>query len=792
MSLKTRFGAVHCLCLLFFEAMHIHPTQSIQSLRMDVKQPATCANSTDVLIYSEGSGPTNNALDRYPRDRKLCLGFDLKGLEAAQGFESHDKRVKCYFDEWDDNSKDLNCQRDIDTYKDGYCPRTGRPPENWCGTGACCRNTESMYGVNGCHCDPNQWPYNDPNSKYKCNEGGLLGDDDNHGCQPSLKNMLCNCVTPLPGYYSDSQYIMKVCKMCEAGKYTHDCRDKPCSCEHKNPPPFCSSLESCVEEKEEGTCIACEKGKYNDGTTYTTSCSDCAVGFVQPNTGKSSCTKCESGKYANQQDHTCEDCKQCIDNKVNPQCNETISSNVEGECICDKGYYDDFGCKPVPRGFFKDTFGDEKTSTDCKNVKGLHFTTKNKGSTSINDCVCEQNYVHDTKEDKCNACKGDTPYNPINGSGCRACYRYEYWTNNACQNLSRMELSFESSVLKIQDQDKYRPFETPDTITQQSRNKPLPQNSYLDINTHKPESCPKCPLFHELQACGTPHTTPQGQNQGQKKVWVTWKDGNQISRQHLITTPISEDGTSTFDSYDFWKQKNEQNDLQIRREGKCVRCHHCPSGKYQSECIDGDDTTCIDCTTDASQCSNVQGQHFYLFHNLSTYINEQWTGGCNLFPNMAQKDYECRPCETWTRKGDDYFLLLGCGTTSQDTRWDEDKVTDEEKKLSQKTVDNSNPNHYAQYQTRIPYCAPGWYVDTSDDNDKCPLSTDTTSTEPWNPECCKKCGDISSAQKKRGSNFKPCTGATNKDTEEYVDRCENGHYTDMVNGTQTCTRCTTC
>ena len=786
MSLKTRFRAVHCLCLLFFEAMHAQGSQmDILPSDNSIDAQLKCKETTQVLTLTDDNAFVTG--DPY----EACLVLDWGGMAVndgkvnignvmteiltnpADGVEKlvvmdrkcsyHENHFGILLPKW--------CASDIKN-KDGYCSTSKH-----CGTGVCCRNSEEYSDVKGCHCNNKRFPYTKQgNENHRCNDNGRVGTEDKHHCHPSVKNAYCTCVgipqDKIKTHYANANSIMQQCPPCSPGKYGDGCslNDQ-------------GSLQS--------SCIDCQKGKYNDGTTYNTSCLDCELGSVQPSTGQSSCLECPLGQYAKDKE-TCEECLTCDDNEVNPMCNERRSDNT-GVCVCDKGYYKDaFTCQPVPEGFFKDTSGDEATGKQCTRERGSFFTTINVGSTSINDCVCEQNYVHDTKEDKCNACKGDTPYNPINGSGCRACYRYEYWTNNACQNLSRMELSFESSVLKIQDQDKYRPFETPDTITQQSRNKPLPQNSYLDINTHKPESCPKCPVYHELQACGSPHTTLQGQNQGLKKVWVTWKDGNQISRQHLITTPISEDGTSTFDSYDFWKQMNQQNDLQIRREGKCVRCNTCPSGKYQSKCIDGDDGTCRDCKTDASECSNVQGQHFYLFHNLSTYINEQWTGGCNLFPNMAQKDYECRPCETWTRKGDDYFLLLGCGTTSQDTRWDEDKVTDEEKKLSQKTVDNSNPNHYAEYQTRIPYCAPGWYVDTSDDNDKCPLSTDTTSTEPWNPECCKKCGDISSAQKKRGSNFKPCTGATNKDTEEYVDRCENGHYTDMVNGTQTCTRCTTC
>lgn len=717
----------------------------------EVDGKMTCADSnekTQVLKFLPNKIPTWYKSD-HPHEKELCLDLDWEGLEHGMGVEIG---TPCY----------SNCYFDIQK-GNGYCNLHSESKFR-CGTGACCINQQSGYGRAGCKCDKTKPPYTDTVNvnRHECNDNGWLGTDDRSGCQPAVKNLRCECVDIGEGLFYSEDSIKTTCRSCPPGQYLKGC-----------------------ERNNKGECQPCEKGHQRRGFNNEP-CKLCEPNLIAPDEGTTECAQCPHNTYANDDRTTCEPCTTCAENEVNIRCSSDQKPQ-HGQCVCDQGYYKNFDCQPVPLGFFKDKPGNDNHQ-DCKKVRGSYFTTENVASISIDACVCQQNYEYDAEEDRCKPCTGNTPYNEINGTGCRACHPYEYWTNNACQNLSRMELSFENEALYIKGQDKYRPFEVPvDPIIQQRKNRALPSDSYLDIPNHKPKSCPKCQApFHERQACGTPHI----KSQTEKQLWVRWTDDNQIERENLLTTPIADDGLQKFNSYSFWEQKNKLNDLRIKREGKCVRCHSCPSGKYQSKCIDGGESTCIDCTLDAQSCLIDQDKQFYLFHNLSTYRDNTWTGGCDLSPNIAQTDYECMPCEKWTRQGDDYYLLLGCGTTSQDTRWKEGGNTNDQLKLSDSTSTNEDKNDYASFKQRIPYCAPGWYVDTSDN--QCFLSTDTSSTKPWNTECCKKCGDISSAQKKRGPNFTPCSGATNKDTEQYVDRCENGHYTEMVNGTQTCKACTTC
>ena len=301
------------------------------------------------------------------------------------------------------------------------------------------------------------------------------------------------------------------------------------------------------------------------------------------------------------------------------------------------------------------------------------------GSTSINDCVCKQNYELDALTQQCTPCsdkKDNSFYNAIGGPKCRACFKYEYFkqeavvvngvptTTYACRNLSRMELSFEYPKFSIENHDYWRPFTSG------------------DIDERKP------------------------------------------------------------------------------------------------------------CLLSTASCYGTEsGVTFYLHHELSRPENGQWKGGCQRAINIAQTNYECRLCNKWGQIGDDYYLYLGCGDTESDKRWHPEGNTNDQNKLEEITENNDAKNIYKALNKSIPYCAPGWYVDTNATG--CPLKNQDQTTA-WNTECCRKCGSAFEAQMKRAANFKPCTGATTTDTEKYTNRCEDGYYTSQSNGQQECRRCTTC
>ena len=549
-------------------------------------------------------------------------------------------------------------------------------------------------------------------------------------------------------YYANEFDILRPCTKCQAGSRT-----------------TCGN-------KDKGKCVNCETGKYNPSEGFT-------------------CKNCEIGKYAsNTNSTTCVDCLACPDKQKNEACMKSDERNNEGSCVCIEGYYkppDSLSCQPVPKGIYKYGYGDTITldnSAECIQIMGPGSTTINTGSHNEDDCVCKQNWQ--LKSGKCEQCSfiHNTPYNPINGpEGCRACKIFEYWNDNLeeCTPLERLSFSF-SSQFNIINTDKYRP--KGELMINQRKSLSLPSNHYLDIETHQHKRCLPCQApFHEREACGEPRSI---ENQ-KRSMWVRWIDGNNIPRENKLTIPIPDDDSQGFNSYNWWQYAHNNLNLTIIREGRCRRCSECPQGKYQTKCFDESNSGCQSCIP-SNKCSPDE----YYYHNHSNYegqeSNREWKGGCERSPNIAQEPYECRPCRTWTREGDKYYLLLTCGLQGPQKRWDPNNV--EDNLLSEMEQNNTDQNKYSAYKHRISYCAPGWYVDLEDD--QCPLDTDHEHNTPWNKHCCKKCGNSNSVQLKKASDYTPCTGHTVRNTETYTDRCENGYYSEKSNGIEVCKACTTC
>lgn len=758
------------------DEIHSCPSNQVLTYNGDIHEffkdePYMCRNGECKCTVENDDQVTKfEKCNTYPSNWKHCLWWDHKGMKHNKNVEVGDK---CW--EWCKYTQDED--REWLEVRNGYCAPTGVSDGDGsydfkCGTGVCCRDAENQNDVIGCHCENDEWPYISKNAENKeqCRYSRRLGMKNRHGCQPSVKAMLCHCTELEAKYYSDENSIRQPCTTCNKKSYTTNCGGK-----------------------SKGACTFCPPGKFQDeDDTLLLECPNCVAGKFSLQ-GSSTCTACTHGKYAPEGSESCKDCQACPEGKntYNPICMDRKVG--EGECVCTKGYYrprEIDVCTPIAKGSYKHGYGDEisiDNSGSCIAEKGEGFTTIYEGSTSINDCVCDKNWELDDKG-KCKQCsfKDNTPYKPINETKCRACHIYEYWNDFAkeCTPLDRLSFSFFSqffSQFNIINTDKYRP--KGELMINQQKSLSLPPNHYLDIETHQPKRCLPCQApFHKREACGK----PQIMNNEERIMWVRWIDGNNIPRENRLTIPIPYDESNGFNSYDWWKHAHDNLNLTIIREGRCRRCSECPKGHYQTDCLDESNSGCVACVT--KECSSNE----YYYHNHSNYEGQEsdreWKGGCERSPNIAQEPYECRPCRTWTREGDQYYLLLTCGEQTSQIRWDPNSV--EEHLLAESEEDNTDQNQYSAYKQKIPYCAPGWYVDLNDDN--CPLDSDHDYNEPWNENCCKKCGDSNAAQLKKASDYTPCTGHTVRNTETYTDRCENGYYSEKINGIGACKACTMC
>ena len=732
-------------------------------------EPYMCRNGECTCDVENGDQVINfKGCNNYPSDWKYCLWWDYDGMKHNEDVEIGDK---CW--EWCKYAQDPDWIGSKP--RNGYCAgmsvsNDGQSLDFKCGTGVCCRDAEDQEDVIGCGCgNSDEWPYTSKNAngRHTCTHyNGRLGKKNRHGCQPSVKAMLCRCTNLEPKYYSDENSIRQPCTTCNKKSYTTNCGGK-----------------------SKGACTHCPPGKFQDeDDTLLLECPNCKAGKFSE-MGSSTCTACAHGKFAPEGSESCTPCQACPEgeNTYNPICMD--DNTGKGECKCTTGYHRPEPidpCTRIAKGSYKDGYGDTLTidnSGNCIAKKGEGFTTIYEGSTSINDCVCDKNW--ELINDQCTQCsfKENTPYNPINGPGCRACEIFKYWNDNLeeCTPLERLSFSF-SPQFNIIHTDKYRP--KSNLMIDQRKSLSLPSNHYLDIETHQPKRCLPCQApFHEREACGE----PEFMNNQKRIMWVRWIDGNNIPRENRLAIPIPDDGSTAFNSYDWWKHAHDNLNLTIIREGRCRRCSECPQGQYQMDCFDESNSGCQSCIP-----SNPCSPNEYYYHNHSNYEgqepNREWKGGCERSPNIAQEPYECRPCRTWTREGDQYYLLLTCGLQDPQKRWDPNNV--EGNLLAESEEKNTDQNKYSAYKHKISYCAPGWYVDLEDD--KCPLDTDHEHNTPWNKDCCKKCGDSNSPQLKKASDYTPCTGHTVRNTETYTDRCENGYYSEKSNDIEVCKACTTC
>ena len=221
----------------------------------------------------------------------------------------------------------------------------------------------------------------------------------------------------------------------------------------------------------------------------------------------------------------------------------------------------------------------------------------------------------------------------------------------------------------------------------------------------------------------------------------------------------------------------------IKRAGECRPCLTCPTEHFNGRCVQGREGACALCRVLAS-CSAVN----------NPYLHHDHAEGCEQ--THALSDYECRECPVWAKLGQLFMLLVGCGNQNL-RRWTPTaRAFDGVLEVAECKFDHggapassvcrhagvalTRQRPFGNYSALMPYCPPGWFF-------KC---ADRLSTAPWDPECCAKCDVCPPEQSMNTAEYRPCSGATDYDSQSShcVDRCENNMY--EVNNT--CLYCTTC
>lgn len=724
---------------------------------------------------------------QYPTNRFQCTDWDFSGMEHGQDV---DLDTQC--GAWCEDAIADNV---------GYCNLlVGQDVEKLsafrCGTGACCKAGVDLLGCRGAYANTMSRPETEDVSTW--NSGGFghsysevttVPYESKFRCTPALKLMLCECAPQPQRHFISAESIAIPWAQCGAG----------------------FEMTTPGSDSSPGACTACPDGKFKDSADTATkedSCENCPAGtYSNSFNTKSYCKGCEEGKYQSEAGQSscqaCEECSAAVDFEVSP-CNG--ERQTSGDCVCIAGYYRkaDEQCHPVPTNFYKADIGDRGVKP-CPQLNGLPLQTVGEGSTSVEQCVCPRNKYHAGAF--CSSCPPQTPWRRLEWAdekaSCRGCELWEYWNGVDCVHLSRMRVVSEDMTFGVTGQDMtrrvgWRAMGTPETL--------LP-GRYLYVvdatsggaaeQNNTARECASCSEFAERQGCGSTAEYP---------MWLKFEYAGSVFEQALHKELGAND-----DEFRFWAGQETEGfpgvrNVSIIREGRCVSCVQCGSGRYQAGCAMRG--TCLSCEPDQACAAAEYKKHPTI---AAEYRDGEWVGACEQAPNVAQAPYECTPCPRWRERGGVYELLLGCGRDSKYARWDPTRVSGGQLVALECTYGNVDeggsdplcvlPNEQQQPNTSdvvasthaIPYCAPGWYVDV--DAEACGLAAGgeaVDETQAWTAACCRRCGDAAQAQKIRAAEYKRCSGDSGHDTELYVDRCENNYFRRHKDGSEECALCTTC
>ena len=264
-------------------------------------------------------------------------------------------------------------------------------------------------------------------------------------------------------------------------------------------------------------------------------------------------------------------------------------------------------------------------------------------------------------------------------------------------------------------------------------------------------------------------------------------------------------------------------ELDLQRQGKVISCSRCENDRYNPNCVsssptsEGNPGNCQACTA-----SIIPGS--YLSHELFLGC-QSWvsTSGEQDLSVFVDSNYENVKCPTVLVENQRILLCVGfCGGENMFSWWkpilaegDLDQVLDgtgavvsryvreQEWVLSAGVVpDDDKCKHpvrderfikaddYTACTDEIPYCPPGWFVDTSNFADGCHQLQDTA-LGSYKPRCCKECQFECETNLRRQASWQQCPGDTTYDTQARCGQgCDINYYYNTAD--EQCQRCESC
>ena len=596
------------------------------------------------------------------------------------------------------------------------------------------------------------------------------------------------------------------------------CVEKECDEEGKR--QECGECDATKEPDErcQITCAHCDDGEYADGRLCLPK-STCPSNSYAIESERKLNTLCKCNPefyidktnddakfYENDQafqahEGTCKPCTTTVE--CNDGTNETkyAAAGCDGVrnaiCVCNKGYEGDSEvptnspeCTQCERGYYKDEIdqvfpkgtSNERKHESCKECPDKKMTYGDPGATNASQCECDISMI--LNGENCAPCHDVDPSKPYRAKGelaCRDCdHRNVFdFENRICKTWSDSKMVIEIECLPTLKKWKLsRRYDTFVRTSTGSRETLDPAHeywmqAYANVNatgwkiTNLFRACASCPTGKYRIACGGAVQTKK--EFGNEEYVIALK----INGTRSLKT-LNDQFASTEDYDIICPGDEESKSVDILREGMCMDCKECDSGDYADGCDANDAGSCKKCDVCETEDEILKDAKEYLYHPNQNQCEASSAQDCERTKCIKSKSKTDQGGRTR------YKIGIECGEHDVEI-WD--PLTP---KLANVEMDTKTIPGKGKFEGGVlkNYCPRGFYVDTS-----C-----FKKDEDWNSKCCILC-NLHDALRKRSAGYRECPGDEDSDTQQYVERCENGFYEKTADGTDSesiCEPCETC